>query len=352
VDAGLSELALPVGRGVRTVALRLLDEANAAAPKVVQGDDEEALHDFRVAIRRLRSWIRAFREEFGDSVSKKARRRLKELASATNPARDRQVHREWLRDAAKESRGSRRAAAEWLEQYFDRGDDDDRDALTRVVHNEFPKVRDGLARSLAKDFAVVDGPPDPFAPPPPTLAQAIAERIGPHVQALSEAASHIHSLGDEAAAHAARIAAKQLRYVIEPARDVEGGAALLKRLRGLQNSLGELHDAHVMAHELTGLLVAAAGSEARRASTRALGRELGRAMAEPEPEDARYAKFPRAGVESLMRKLRADISASFAAAAKQYDGEAAKGLTDDGEALTARLRAPHPPAEASPSAGE
>lgn len=79
MEAGKSELALPARRGVRVVALRLLDEANEAAPKVVAGDDDEALHDFRVAIRRLRSWTRAFGDELDDVVGKKSKRRLKAL---------------------------------------------------------------------------------------------------------------------------------------------------------------------------------------------------------------------------------------------------------------------------------
>ncbi len=155
MDAGLPELSLPARSGVRVVALKLLDEANDAAPKVVAGDDDEALHDFRVAIRRLRSWIRAFGDELDDSVGKKAKRRLKALASATNPARDRQVHREWLRAASMKARGARREAAQWLENYFDSDDEDDRDALIATVHDDFPKVRDSLARALSKEVGVV-----------------------------------------------------------------------------------------------------------------------------------------------------------------------------------------------------
>jgi len=338
MEPGLSELALPAGRGARAVALRLLDEASAAAPRVAAGDDDEALHDFRVAVRRLRSWVRAFKDEFGDAVPKKARRRLKDLAQATNPARDRQVHREWLRQANAKSRGAQRAAAVWLARDFDRGDADDRAKLAAAINDEFPKVRDSLAKSLAKDFAVADGAPAPFAVEPPTLGVAIAERVVPHAQALAEAASHIHSVADEAAAHAARIAAKQLRYLIEPARDVAEGAVLLKRLRGVQDALGDLHDAHVMVHELSALLMDGVESDARRVVRRALGRELGRAAASATAKDARYANFPKDGIVALLRTLRADIGASFATAAARCSGDAAQALAAEAEALAARLR--------------
>jgi hypothetical protein len=251
------------------------------------------------------------------------------------------VHRAWLRDAAEKSRGARRDAAQWLERYFDSDDDDDRDDLVDTVHDDFPKVRDTLARALAKDMATVDAPTDVFVPPAPTLAVGIADRIGPHLVALEEATTHIHTMGDEAAAHAARIAAKQLRYLIEPARDVEGGGALLKRLRALQDALGDLHDAHVMAHELGDVLKDAATAEARRTTARILGR----ALVPADPDDKTYASFPYDGVVSLMRKLRADIHATFETAQRRFTGPAAQALRHEAEALRARLRVRHPRAE-------
>ncbi len=151
---------------------------------------------------------------------------------------------------------------------------------------------------------------------------AIAERIGPHLMALEEATTHIHTMADEAAAHAARIVAKRLRYLIEPAREVEGVSELLKRLRKLQDALGELHDAHVMAHELGDVLKEAAKADARRTTARVLGR----ALVPDNPGDDAYAQFPREGVVSLMRKLRADITMTFESAEQQFTGAAAEAL--------------------------
>src|SRR6266704_3478367 len=44
--------------GTRVVALGLLSDADQAARALERQDDEEALHDFRVALRRLRSALR------------------------------------------------------------------------------------------------------------------------------------------------------------------------------------------------------------------------------------------------------------------------------------------------------
>src|SRR5258705_13928839 len=96
----------PVDRGVRMVALSLIADAEKASEKLIglskqlrDGDAEgdEALHDFRVSIRRLRSWVKAFRPSVDDDVTRKWRRRLAKIADATRATRDGAVHLEWLR---------------------------------------------------------------------------------------------------------------------------------------------------------------------------------------------------------------------------------------------------------------
>ena len=47
--------------GARVVALALIAECDRAAGRLASGEDDEALHDFRVALRRLRTTLRAFR---------------------------------------------------------------------------------------------------------------------------------------------------------------------------------------------------------------------------------------------------------------------------------------------------
>src|SRR6266550_3868884 len=100
----------PVERGVRRVALSLLDAADKAADKLTglskelragdpTGDSagDEALHDFRVAIRRVRSWMRAFQPWLRDDLPRKRMRSLSAIADATRSVRDAAVHLEWLR---------------------------------------------------------------------------------------------------------------------------------------------------------------------------------------------------------------------------------------------------------------
>ncbi len=73
-----SLLRASADRGVRLVGLSLLADAQKAGDRLRSvalelrdsgrvGDD--ALHDFRVAVRRLRSWFRAFQPQLRNAVS-------------------------------------------------------------------------------------------------------------------------------------------------------------------------------------------------------------------------------------------------------------------------------------------
>ena len=55
-------LQRPVNEIIHRVALAFLDEARAGCVRLRDPDDETALHDFRVAIRRLRSTLSTWKD--------------------------------------------------------------------------------------------------------------------------------------------------------------------------------------------------------------------------------------------------------------------------------------------------
>ena len=69
-------LLQPVGQAVCRIALTHLDAARAAHERLKDASDTEALHDFRVALRRLRSVLRAYRPWL-KNIPRKLRRRLR-----------------------------------------------------------------------------------------------------------------------------------------------------------------------------------------------------------------------------------------------------------------------------------
>src|SRR6267142_2251429 len=89
-------LTAPAPGAARRIALTLLDAASAARERLTDANDAEALHDFRVAMRRLRSTLRAYQAQLDAVVPAKLRRRLRDLARATGEARDVEVQISWL----------------------------------------------------------------------------------------------------------------------------------------------------------------------------------------------------------------------------------------------------------------
>ena len=68
------------GPGARAPAQPRARPRRAARGRLERPGDVEALHDFRVALRRLRSWERACRPHLGKTVPKRLRVLLRQLA--------------------------------------------------------------------------------------------------------------------------------------------------------------------------------------------------------------------------------------------------------------------------------
>jgi CHAD domain-containing protein len=285
-------LDLPADRGIRLVALDLLDRVDAAGARLSLPDDPDALHDFRVALRRLRSWLRAFRTDLKGAVRRKDRRALREVADATNVGRDLEVELAWLARTARGFRRTRKHGAEWLAQYLEARRRATNGAGQAEMLDRFARTR----KRLIDRLGTIEVPVREPEVAPPTLAHAIGERLAPHFDALATALRVVETVDDDEAAHDARIAAKRLRYLIEPlAQHTRQAVPILKVIRSLQQQLGELHDAHVIARELRAVLTASASTEADRIATRALGVE--RSHAGGEGDDAPELSVPSAVID-------------------------------------------------------
>jgi len=220
--------------------MTLLDAASAARERLTNVDDQEALHDFRVAMRRLRSTLRAYQPQLAALVPAKLRRRLRELARATGEARDVEVQIAWLERRRTELPPGRRAGVPWLmARLTERRDRTYQDIRERIA----PKF-DRLARRLRR---ALESPPAPDATLPPSLASLIAELLLDQGSDLERRLALIRSPGNHAEAHAARIRVKRARYLLEPVvPEAAPAAPMLRRLKQVQQLLGDLHDLHVV----------------------------------------------------------------------------------------------------------
>ena len=291
---------MPAPHAVRAIALARLDELNSSYDRFVEGD-EEGLHDLRVALRRLRSWLRAFRPEVNDTLRKKTRRGLRDLADATNGARDAEVALTWIAaqtELPARSGTGRRCIVESLEH--------ERDTATRGVKEVLTRDLPRLARRLGEQLEMYwEQQRLDHAASMRTMAPVVADVVRDHAHRAVRALARIESLDDAKVVHRARIAAKRLRYVLEPLGDRRGVDELLERLRGHQDQLGEVHDAHRLATRLVREIGERAAKDARRRALAAL--DLGKDHA---PEKPSFASI-RPGLMELARRAHAAERAAF-----------------------------------------
>jgi CHAD domain-containing protein len=282
-----------------------------------------------VALRRLRSWLRAFKPALHGTVRRKDRRQLRTIAAATNLGRDTDVQLTWLRQASRGLRRQPKRGADWLARYLT--EQQASDPLEAALFKEFRKVRKRLGERLStKKFETASNGASI------TLASAIAKELVAHAEALRAALRRVRSPGNEPAAHKARIAAKRVRYLLEPAVPyAKHGSSLLKRLELLQDELGTLHDAHVMRHQLGNALEALTSAEADCLAPDKLAHRLkkgrgkgsiresnGKATA-PSSASGNGEVEPRGGVLVLADRLNDDTQIAFDRVQQQYrDGGA------------------------------
>ena len=289
MKAGADRLHAPAGAVARAVALRHLSAARDAAVRLHDDADTEALHDLRVALRRLRSTLRVHRPYLEHHIARGLRRRLRALARATNVARDTEVQLDWL-GRVQRATPVERAACQWWRARLERERTAAYDETRATVAARFGKLdqrlRDALATAAppGRDSAV-------------TFARAVGERAIEYAAALADDLGSIDSADDYAAIHAARVDGKRLRYLLEPlAKESPRVARLVGTLKRLQDRFGVVCDAHV-----------------RR---RALGQAL--AAATTELPVAAGDADPRPGLLALARRVEGEVGELYDPLARAY----------------------------------
>ncbi len=245
----------PVARAARRVVQSLLGDARAASASLLdshrhgQTVADDAFHDFRVATRRLRSWQRAFTPWLGKAASHKMRRRLRAIARATGACRDTAVQLAWLKQQRRTMTVRQRSGVDCLIAYLtERQPSHTLESLTAA--HDFHALSARLGRRLERSGKATRAR---SAAVHHRFGVVAARLVREASRALRQRLSAVHTASDETAVHKARIAAKGLRYLMEPivrAHDdsrPSDGERLIGQLKQLQDLLGDLHDAHVLA---------------------------------------------------------------------------------------------------------
>ena len=240
LDAMIRAVRAATARVVSSGRKRRAAEASAEDP----GGDAEAVHDFRVALRRLRTVVRIVRDMHGRKRMRKIGEDLKRYADATGALRDEEVLRETL-TALEVTPRTRQALAQWMERRR-------RQELSR---------RSGVVTLLREDGSAPRALVRPPMPLQASLADTLARlekrlaRGGADVSALDLALASMsrarrdvreHAAAtpaDAEAMHTLRIRFKRLRYTAELFAPVlADAAAAVRGATKMQKRLGELHD--------------------------------------------------------------------------------------------------------------
>lgn len=314
-----------VQRGARRSALALLANVRDARDRLDDLSDKEALHDFRVALRRLRSWLRAFRPALADTVGPKIERRLKQIAEETGASRDLEVHVAWVTNARRSLSETARGGASWLLRRL-RKDKREADADFRaVIDRRFGRAASDAEDALTRYEGSVLDDGERFA----TVA---AEMIDAQATALANAAGRVSGQGDRVEAHTTRIAAKRLRYLlegIEPA--LSTARPLIEELKDLQDTLGELHDAQLFGGELATMISELLAEEALPRRPSPLGsKRAARSPGRPSPI---------LGLRVLSRRMRLAETKAFRSYVSSWSAEATAAYSARVVAVATELRA-------------
>lgn len=276
-----------------------------------------------------------FRGQLRDSITKKRRRRLRELAKATGAGRDAQVHIAWIeREMPTLSRRQRVGAAWILRRLNASKAEDDARMRARLAHR-FGPLAESLQDALTS-WRLIIQLDQPIVPE--VAARVLGLRLADLADALEAGLSCVHDVADQAGAHRARIAAKRLRYALEPVAELAPDAAsLVSSLRTLQDTLGDMHDAQLLAALVADGMEEAAHDAAHRLA--ALVRE-GSSLEGVRPAGP-AGRDPRAGLLELARRLQERGASLFASFAGDWLGGNAQPFLDDTRALAGRLAHHH-----------
>jgi CHAD domain-containing protein len=310
--------------------LRYLDEGAAAAERLKDPEDKEALHDFRVAVRRLRTTLRVYRPLLEGSVPRRLRRQLREVAAATNQARDAEVALAWLRPLTEQFSARNRAGLHWLIERIERGRAADLPRALAGARRTFGGVERKLRKGLAVYRRALTGK---GAAPEARFAAVAAAALLDQANRVDRMLARVQGPDDDAV-HQARIAAKRLRYQLEPVAAVlSGGDQLVRRLRQLQDLLGEIHDLFELEDEVRSALEAAAVARVGRLWELTLEDE-----AESRTLRAAQRRRQNPGLFAVAQRTRARRTALFAQLESDWLGKPDRWAQDTRAAIAPLTR--------------
>ncbi len=241
----------PAAVAVSRIGCHLLRIMEEQVPGIVLRIDAEYLHDYRVALRRLRSVVSNVPGVFPADVEVAIRSRLRQLWQRTGPARDLDVLEESWEHYAETVSSSLRpgiddlsgfTVARRIEAYADLGA-----YVCTGTHDADLRILTRAFESVAHDYGSRGG-----RPVHGEAGAALRRRI----KKVRRRARKL-DVTDETALHGLRVQCKKLRYLLEvfgPLYDDVAVATLTHELKRVQEVLGRVNDYAVQQETLARFL--------------------------------------------------------------------------------------------------
>ena len=233
--------------GARTFAVacarKSLRQLAAASDRALKARGADEIHDLRVAIRRFVQILLVFKECFPAKPARRSRRALKKMMAVAGRVRDLDIALALL---GKSRLG---AAAAFRAEFQGRRNEAERTLVDRLEPWTKRRVCAAWRRKM---FAA---PPHASEPGKETIEEIARQRTLRYL-------SRVCAYGDGAAAeggrlaqlHRLRIAGKKLRYTLElfTFEHEASNPGRLRRLKRIQELLGEVHDVEVVRNMIIG----------------------------------------------------------------------------------------------------
>lgn len=306
-------LARPAAETARLVAWHHVRAAMAARRRLASPEDAEALHDLRVALRRLRSALQDWRGVTADTIPGRYVRQLRRLSRATGECRDLEVRLALCDRFGPGLPEGSEAGVRWLRTRLEGARGAAAVATGAAADRGMQELEGDLAARLERYRVEVDLE---HGRPQPGSARVLAGHVEAGVRRLASRLERVGQPEDQQPAHRARIGAKRLRYLLEPfRRELPGARDVVARLTSLQDRLGEYRDASGLAEEIGTLLEG----------------EAGRLHGHPADDE-------RAGLQALAQRLREHAMAEFAVVREEWLQPTEPAALAEARAVAVRLR--------------
>jgi CHAD domain-containing protein len=261
--AAESALLLPYeesSQKVRELALKQLNRLMSYEAKVLKGDDADAIHDMRVASRRLQQVLDLLYPKPRPQEYRRLRRQIRRCRQVLGDVRNFDVLLEIVGRLLARKRSARREAWTAVQHFLFMRRSETFLRTTRKIGKInlsvfYVNLKELLHRDKTQDHADehhVHG----ATPSRPDFARDLTSALESTWGRFENQIALSHKDPRPQVIHGARIATKRLRYLLEVFHEfaVHGSADALVCLRQLQKDLGDWHDLVVLEQKMIELL--------------------------------------------------------------------------------------------------